>query len=97
MSCTSAHLTSAPSPEPRLSGNELGGSVAEELSILERVAAGDQRAVAECLDHYGNLVWSLARRFLGNSPEAEDAVQDIFIEIWSCAHRYNKESGSEAT
>jgi len=69
----------------------------DELSILERIAVGDQSALAQCLDSYGNLVWSLARRFLGNSSDAEDAVQEIFIEIWSCAHRYKKTSGSEAT
>jgi RNA polymerase sigma factor (sigma-70 family) len=68
-----------------------------ELSILERVAAGEQRAVEICLEKFGNLVWSLARRYLGNSSEAEDAVQEIFIEIWSCAHRFDRASGSEAT
>jgi len=69
----------------------------DERSILERVAAGDQLAVAACMDKYGNLVWSLARRFLGSSADAEDAVQEIFIEIWTCAHRYNRASGSETT
>lgn len=66
-------------------------------SLLEQVAEGDQTAVARVLDQYGDLVWSLARRFLGNSPEAEDAVQDIFIAIWSSAERYKPELASEVT
>jgi len=66
-------------------------------SILERIAAGDQLAVQACLDKYGNLVWSLARRYLGNSPDAEDAVQEIFVEIWTYAQRYKRASGSEVT
>lgn len=67
------------------------------LSLLQQVAEGDQSAVGKVLDQYGDLVWSLARRFLGNSPEAEDAVQEIFIEIWSNAGRYKPELASEVT
>ena len=66
-------------------------------SLLEKIAQGDQAAVGQCLSQYGDLVWSLARRFLGNSSEAEDAVQEIFIEIWSSAGRYKPEAGSEVT
>jgi len=66
-------------------------------SLLQQVAAGDQSAVSKVLDQYGDLVWSLARRFLGNSSEAEDAVQEIFIEIWSNAGRYKPELASEVT
>lgn len=66
-------------------------------TLLEKIAQGDQAAVGQCLDQYGDLVWSLARRFLGMSPDAEDAVQDIFIEIWSSADRYRPDAGSEVT
>jgi RNA polymerase sigma-70 factor (ECF subfamily) len=65
--------------------------------ILERVADGDQQAVTDCLTRYGDLVWSLARRYLGNDADAEDSVQDIFIDIWSSAGRYNREIASEVT
>jgi RNA polymerase sigma factor (sigma-70 family) len=67
------------------------------LSILERIAAGDQAAVAECIERYGGLVWSLARRFLGSSGDAEDAVQEIFVELWKCAGRFNPATAAEAT
>ncbi len=66
-------------------------------SLLEKIAQGDQGSVAACLDQYGNLVWSLARRFLGNSADAEDAVQEVFIEIWSNAGRFDAAKGSEVT
>lgn len=69
----------------------------QELTILERVAQGDQSAVNECVEQYGDLIWSLARRFLGGSPDAEDAVQEIFIEVWTSAERFNREVGKEVT
>ena len=64
-------------------------------SILERIAAGDAAAVNDCLDRYGDLVWSLARRYLRNAADAEDAVQDIFIDIWNSSARYDRNIASE--
>jgi len=65
--------------------------------ILHRVAAGDPGAVQECLDRYGGLVWSLSRRFCPHREEAEDAVQDVFVEIWRKAGRYDPTLSSEIT
>jgi RNA polymerase sigma factor (sigma-70 family) len=65
-------------------------------SILERVASGDQAAVAQCLDRYGGLVWSAARRWSDNAADAEDATQEIFIALWKSAARYKPSAGSEA-
>ena len=70
-------------------------SLSEEKPILERVAEGDQAAVGDFISRYGDLVWSLARRYLGNHAEAEDAVQEIFIEIWKNAGRYDRNVASE--
>ena len=66
-------------------------------SVLPRIAAGDPAAVPDCISRYGGLVWSLARRFLGNPTDAEDAVQDVFIELWKNAARYDPARSSEPT
>lgn len=66
-------------------------------SFLERVAAGDEGAMASCVDRYANLIWSLARRFTSGGTEAEDAVQEIFIDLWSSAARYDSSKASETT
>jgi RNA polymerase sigma-70 factor (ECF subfamily) len=65
--------------------------------VLPRIAAGDPAAVPDCLARYGGLVWSIARRFLGNSADAEDAVQDVFIELWKNAGRYDPSRAAEPT
>ena len=66
-------------------------------TILERVTAGDSPAVEECLQKYGGLVWSLARRLCSNYADAEDAVQEVFIEVWRHADRFDPQVASEAT
>jgi RNA polymerase sigma-70 factor (ECF subfamily) len=65
--------------------------------MLPRIASGDMTAVDECLDRYGGLVWSLASRLSPTSTDAEDAVQEIFIDLWRNAARYREDLGEEAT
>lgn len=66
-------------------------------SILKRIAADDPTAVEDCLNRYSGLVWSLARKMIRNREEAEDAVQEIFIEIWKNAERFDESQASETT
>lgn len=66
-------------------------------AILQRIAMGDRTAVQDCMKAYGGLVWSLARRMLNNSDEAEDAVQEIFVDIWKTAAKFDPIQASETT
>ncbi len=65
------------------------------LSVLKRIASGDTGAVRECLDQYGALVWSMARRWSRTSADAEDATQEIFLDIWRSAARFDAAQGSD--
>lgn len=66
-------------------------------NVLEKIAAGDSAAVNQCVEQYGGLIWSLARRYLGNEADAEDAVQEIFIELWTNAKRFDPSVAKEIT
>ncbi len=66
-------------------------------SILKEIAAGNRTAVEDCLKKYGGLVWSLSRRMLRNSDDAEDAVQEIFVDIWKNAAKFDETQASETT
>ena len=70
--------------------------VTNEPTLLQRVARGDSAAVSLVLDRYGALVWTITRRQLG-VDDAEEVVQEIFIDVWKSAARYVPERGSEAT
>jgi RNA polymerase sigma-70 factor (ECF subfamily) len=66
-------------------------------TLLQRIATGDPLAVEECLAKYRGLVWTIARRFAGNHADAEDAVQEVFIEVWRHARRFDPTRASETT
>ena len=64
-------------------------------SVLQRIASGDPAAVRACIDQYGALVWSLSRRLSRTSSDAEDATQEIFLDIWKSAGRFDASQGTE--
>jgi len=70
------------------------GHRAEE-PLLPQIAAGDRAAVAECIDRYGALVWAMARRLTPTAEDAEDAVQEIFLDVWRYASRFDAARGPE--
>lgn len=66
-------------------------------SILKSIADGRRpAAVRECIDRYSALIWSIARRLSRTTADAEDALQEIFLDIWRCANRFDPSQGTEA-
>jgi RNA polymerase sigma factor (sigma-70 family) len=66
-------------------------------TVLDKVAAEAPGAVEECLNRYGGLVWALAQRYSPNPADAEDAVQEVFADLWRYAKRYDPCVSPEAT
>lgn len=73
------------------------GAPAGEKTILQRIAAGDPHAVQDCMDTYGGLIWSMARKKGLPAAEADDIVQEVFIQLWKSAERYDPSLASETT
>jgi RNA polymerase sigma factor (sigma-70 family) len=68
-----------------------------QVPLLPRIASGDSDAIDECIERYGGLVWSLARRLSPSVADAEDAVQEIFLDLWKNAERFREEVAGEST
>jgi RNA polymerase sigma factor (sigma-70 family) len=46
---------------------------------------------------FSGLVWSIARKLSADPSDADDAVQEVFIDLWRSAHRFDPEKGTETT
>ncbi len=72
-----------------------GGTSGVGDPLLHRVGRGDDDAVRECIERFSGLVWSLARRIGLPERECEDAVQEVFAELWRFGSRYDPSIASE--
>ncbi len=61
----------------------------DDWNFMQRVASGDEIAVAELYDRFGPLVYKAARQSLPSRAEAEDAVQEVFVRLWRTADRFD--------
>ena len=66
-------------------------------SLLKLIAKGEDRAFNLLIEKYGNLVWSIGRKFLYKESDVEDAVQEVFIAIWKAAEKFDHTKASEVT
>jgi RNA polymerase sigma-70 factor, ECF subfamily len=65
-------------------------------NLLARIASGEQAAFKQCVDQYGGMIWGLARKLSPTSADAEDAAQDVFLQLWKNARHFDPARGSEA-
>ncbi len=63
--------------------------VREDARLLSGIAEGDQHALAALYRRHGRLLYSLLVRMLVNEMEAQEVMQDTFVQIWRRAHKYD--------
>src|SRR5258707_14434691 len=54
----------------------------EQKSLLARLQAGDEQALAELADAYGTKIFQLAFRYLRNKEDAEEVTQDVLFKVY---------------
>lgn len=65
-----------------------------DLPLIQRIASGDERAVAELYDRYGSVLYAVGYRILGERADAEEVVMETFAQVWREASRFEAERGS---
>jgi RNA polymerase sigma-70 factor (ECF subfamily) len=66
-------------------------------ALVERVAAGDTRALEDLYDRYSRPAYSLARRVTGDNVFAEEVVQEVFLAVWRQPGRFQAGRGGFAS
>ena len=62
--------------------------------LIVRVRERDQQAMGEIFDRYATMVYSVAMRVLKDPAQAEDVMQEIFLQVWNHPDRFSQGRGS---
>lgn len=63
-------------------------------ALLARVAVSDRQAFAELFDRMGGQIHGLVRRVLRDPSQSEEVTQEVLLEIWRTAPRFDPDRGS---
>lgn len=98
MACEVAHTARAIlTPVTADTGEPLAprGEPARDITMLvTAVAAGDQRAFGDLYDAVAARVHGLVRRVLVDEAQSEEVTQEVFLELWQSAPRFDASRGS---
>jgi len=86
MSASAAQLKLAAVPEH--------GAAPDLNDLLVRVGRGDEVAFAAIYDALGSSVYGLARRVIRDPSRAEEVAQEVFIQVWQSAARFDPDRGN---
>lgn len=62
--------------------------------LLTRVSHGDEQAFGALFDALGSSVYGLARRVIRDPSRAEEVAQEVFMQVWQTAARFDASRGS---
>ena len=68
-----------------------------DVELLHAIAARDDEALASLYDRYRLILFGLLLRILNSREEAEDVLQEVFLQIWRRARDFDEERGQPFT
>ena len=68
-----------------------------EVTLVGRIAQGDSEALSELYDRFSGMLLGLATKVLGDPADAEEVLQEVFIQVWKQADRYQRGRSSVST
>lgn len=69
----------------------------DDATLLARVADGDEAALSELYDRFSGMLLGMARRVLGSTSDSEEVLQEVFLQVWRQAGRYDPSRSSVST
>lgn len=80
--------------------NEAGlltGPTLDDAALVERVADGDDSALGQLYDRFGQAVYSLCVRIVHDGATAEELTQEVFVRLWRSAASFEPARGRVST
>lgn len=74
-----------------------GLKISSDADLIRAVAEGTGEAVSELYDRYAGMLMALALRILGDPAAAEEVLQEVFVQVWNQAGRYDGRRSSVST
>jgi len=68
-----------------------------DVLLVARCAKGDEGALAELYDQFGRAAYALALRIVRDASQAEDVVQEAFMDLWRGAARFDPDRSRPAS
>src|SRR4051812_39779920 len=65
-----------------------------QLNLIQRVGRGDQAAFGELYDNTAPLVHGVVLKVVRDPSQAEEVVQEVFVELWRIAPRFDPAKGT---
>jgi RNA polymerase sigma-70 factor (ECF subfamily) len=79
------------------SGLQAEPSQIADDDLLHAISRGDESALAALYDRYRLILFGLILRILHDRPEAEDVLQEAFLQVWRRANDFDRERGRAFT
>lgn len=68
-----------------------------DQALISRIADRDRSALAELYDAHARLLYGIVLGLLADTDDAEDTLQEVFVQIWRGARTYDPDLGSPRT
>jgi RNA polymerase sigma-70 factor (ECF subfamily) len=68
-----------------------------DLEVLRAIAGGDEQALSALYDRYRLILFGLILRILHSQQEAEDVLQEVFLQVWRRASDFDETRGRPFT
>jgi len=68
-----------------------------DQQLIDQVKKGDKTAFKEIYSRFSQITYNLALRILRDKEDAEEVVQEIFLQVWNKAYSYDPDRGAVST
>src|SRR5438552_5490268 len=84
---------SKPRAQPRSVVPQLEPGAPSDFELMKAIQAADPDALSQLYDRYNGILKALILRVIHNEAEADDLLQEIFMEIWKQAKNFSAQKG----